>query len=77
MAKPIVDGIEKDLQGRIEVIRLDVWSDIGRAAAQRYGVRGIPTLLVLDGTGQVQSTQVGVPDRKRTVEAANRLLSDE
>ena len=77
MAKPIVDGIEKDLQDRVQVIRLDVWSDIGRAAAQRYGVRGVPTLLVLDGTGQVQSTQVGVPDRKRVVETASKLLLDE
>ena len=77
MAKPIVDGIAKDLHDRIEVIRLDVWSDIGRAAAQRYGVRGIPTLLVLDGAGQVQDVQVGVPDRKHTVEVASKLLLDE
>jgi thiol-disulfide isomerase/thioredoxin len=77
LAKPIVDGIEKDLSGRVDVIRLDVWSDIGRVAAQRYGVRGIPTLLVLDGAGQVQDTQVGIPDRKHTVEVANKVLSNQ
>jgi thiol-disulfide isomerase/thioredoxin len=76
VAKPIVDGIEKDLAGRIEVIRLDVWSDVGKAAAQRYGVRGIPTLLVLDGDGQVQDAQVGIPDRNHTVEMASKLLLD-
>jgi thiol-disulfide isomerase/thioredoxin len=77
VAKPIVDGIEKDLTDRVEVIRLDVWSDIGRVAAQRYGVRGIPTLLVLDGAGEVQDVQVGVPDRKHTVDVASKLLLDD
>ena len=72
-----MDGIEKDLNDRVEVIRLDVWSDIGRVAAQRYGVRGIPTLLVLDGAGQVQDAQVGLPDRKHTVEVASKLLLNE
>ena len=77
MAKPIVDGIEKDLQGRVEVIKLDVWSEIGRQAAQRYNVRGIPTLLVLDGAGEVQDVQVGVPERKHTVEIVSKLLLDQ
>jgi hypothetical protein len=77
VAKPIVDGIEKDLVDRVDVIRLDVWSDVGRVAAQRYGVRGIPTLLVLDGAGQVQDMQVGLPDRKQTVEVASKLLLDD
>ena len=70
-----MDGIEKDLADRVEVIRLDVWSDVGRVAAQRYGVHGIPTVLVLDGAGQVQDTQVGLPDRKHTVEVASKLVS--
>jgi hypothetical protein len=77
VAKPIVDGIEKDLQDRVEVIKLDVWSEIGRQAAQRYNVRGLPTVLVLDGAGEVQDVQVGVPDRKHTVETASKLLLDQ
>lgn len=68
-----MDGIEKDLQGRVEVVRLDVWGEIGKQAAQRYNVRGLPTLLVLDGVGEVQDVQVGVPDRKHTVEVAVEL----
>jgi thioredoxin-related protein len=73
VAKPIVDGIEKDLKDRARVIRLDVWSGVGKALAQRYGVRGIPTLVVLDRAGQVQDVQVGIPDRKHTVELATKL----
>jgi thioredoxin-related protein len=73
VAKPIVDGIEKDLTGRARVIRLDVSSQVGQLAAQRYGVRAIPTLFIFDGQGQVQDTVVGVPDRKNVVQTVTLL----
>lgn len=74
MAKPVVDGIEKDLKGQVKVIKLDVQDDIGRQAARRYGVYSIPTLIVFDGDGEVRDQQIGIPDRKRTVEYAKSLL---
>ena len=63
MAKPIVDGIEKDLEGTAKVIRLSVTSQVGSLMAQRYGVRGVPTIIVLDGQGEVMAQSVGMPDR--------------
>ncbi|MCL4303731.1 MAG: hypothetical protein KJ077_49050 [Anaerolineae bacterium] len=60
MAKPIVDGLERDLAGRARVVRLDLLSSLGRQAAHHFGVRGLPTLLVVDGKGQVILTQVGL-----------------
>lgn len=59
MAKPTVDGLERDLDGKAAVLRLDVRSPVGREAAARYGVRAVPTLIVVDGQGQVVLTQVG------------------
>jgi len=67
MAKPIVDGIEKDLEGTAKVIRLSVTSQVGSQMAQRYGVRGVPTIVVLDGEGEVITMSVGVPDRATLV----------
>ena len=67
MAKPIVDGIEKDLEGTAKVIRLSVTSQVGNQMAQRYGVRGVPTIVVLDGKGEVVTLSVGVPDRASLV----------
>jgi hypothetical protein len=67
MAKPIVDGIENDLEDRASVICLSVMSDIGGRAAQRYGVRGVPTLLIFDGRGNLVEQSVGVPNRKGIV----------
>ena len=63
MAKPIVDGIERDLEGTAKVIRLSVTNQVGNLMAQRYGVRGVPTIVVLDGDGQVIAQSVGLPDR--------------
>ena len=74
MAKPIVDGIERDLEGRASVIRLSVVSEVGSRAAQQYGVRGVPTLIIFDGNGQVVETSVGVPNRKSVVAQVTGLI---
>lgn len=55
-----MDGLERKLAGKASVIRLDLMSQVGRQAAARFGVRAVPTLLVVDGDGQVVLTQVGM-----------------
>ena len=63
---PVVDEIAKQYQGKIKVGKMDV--DKNQATPMRYGVRGIPTLLVFKG-GQVREQIVGfVP--KDTIEKA-------
>jgi thioredoxin len=63
---PVVDEIAKSYHGKLKVAKMDV--DRNTATPQRYGVRGIPTLLVFKG-GQVQEQIVGyVP--KETIEKA-------
>jgi hypothetical protein len=68
-----VDGIERELAGRVPVIRLSVFSRVGRQAAARFGVRGVPTFVVIGPDGAEASRHVGFPDRKRLVEAALSL----
>ena len=63
---PIVDELAKDYHGKIKVGKMDV--DNNSATPMRYGVRGIPTLLVFKG-GQVKEQIVGyVP--KETIQKA-------
>jgi thioredoxin 1 len=63
---PIVDEVATSYTGKIKVGKLDV--DRNTATAQRYQVRGIPTLLLFKG-GQVREQIVGyVP--KETIEKA-------
>jgi thioredoxin-related protein len=48
-----------------QVLRLSAWSSIGRQLAARYGVRGVPTFLLFDGSGQMVHYQVGRLDAER------------
>ena len=59
MAKPVVDRLERDLEGQAVVLRLNAASDIGKQLGARYGVRGVPTFFLFDGTGEMISYQVG------------------
>jgi thiol-disulfide isomerase/thioredoxin len=69
-AKPIVDGFEKDLEGKAKVVRLNVLSGLGREVAITYGIRGVPSTVVVDAGGEVVLTHTGIPSRKAIVEKA-------
>ena len=45
------------------MLRLSVLDDVGGQLAMRYGVRGVPTFVLLDGAGDVVLSQGGMPDR--------------
>jgi thioredoxin 1 len=63
---PIVDEVAEAYNGKVKVAKMDV--DRNSATPMRYGVRGIPTLLVFKG-GQVKEQIVGyVP--KETIQKA-------
>lgn len=53
---PILDDISKDYVGRVKVVKVNV--DESNATAAKYGVRGIPTLLLIKN-GEVVGTKVG------------------
>lgn len=63
---PIVDEVAQAYSGKAKVYKMDV--DRNNATPMRYGVRGIPTLLIFKG-GKVQEQIVGyVP--KDTIQKA-------
>jgi len=68
-----VDGIERDLGGSVQVLRLDVGDSVGRDLAIRYGVRGVPFLVLLDGEGRVVLKQAGTPRPEEVLRAADQL----
>lgn len=73
MAKPVVDGLEKKLEGKAAVVRLDVLSGVGQQAARQYGVRGVPSLVVVDGRGQAVFGQAGIPRPGQVIEQVEAL----
>lgn len=54
-----MDRLERDLEGQVQVLRLSAWSEVGKQLGARYGVRGVPTFFLFDGTGEMVSYQVG------------------
>lgn len=68
MAKPVVDGIEQALDGQAPVLRLNVRDATGSQLAMRFGVRGVPTLVVWQGEEVLRL--VGRIDRQAVVQAA-------
>lgn len=68
-----MNGIEKDLQGTAEVIRLNILNRVGREAASRYGVAAVPTLIVLGADGRPVYRRTGLPDRREIVTRVSAL----
>ena len=53
---PLVDELANDLEGKIKVVKINI-EDAPETPA-KYGVRGVPTLMVFKG-GELVDTKVG------------------
>ena len=54
---PILDDLAQKYAGKVRIVKLDV--DSNPATPPKFGVRGIPTLILFKD-GQVKATQVGL-----------------
>ena len=53
---PVLEEIAEEYEGRMKVCKLDI--DANEATPPRYGIRGIPTLMLFKN-GNVEATKVG------------------
>ncbi len=68
---PALEEIATEMNGRIKVVKLNI--DENPSVPSRYGVRGIPTLMLFKG-GEVAATQVGAAPKSKLVDWINRSL---
>jgi thioredoxin 1 len=68
---PIVEEIAAEYQGKLKVAKLNV--DDHPATASRYGIRGIPNLIILKA-GMVKEQIVGAVPKTRLVSAIEKAL---
>ena len=59
---PILDDIAKDYEGRVKVAKLNI--DDNRHTPVKYGVRGIPTLILFKN-GAPEAQQVGLVGKSK------------
>ena len=65
MIAPILEEAADDYKGKISVAKLNI--DENSATPAKYGVRGIPTLLIFQG-GEVKATKVGALSKSQMAE---------
>jgi len=68
---PLLEGLATDMAGKLTVAKLNV--DENPSTPMKYGVRGIPTLLIFKG-GQVASQKVGSLPKGKLYAWVNSVL---
>ena len=62
MIAPILDEIAKDYEGKITITKLNI--DENPGTPPKYGIRGIPTLMIFKN-GNVEATKVGAVSKSQ------------
>lgn len=62
MIAPILDEIADEYNGRLKIAKLNI--DDNLSTPRKYGIRGIPTLMLFKG-GNVEATKVGAVSKSQ------------
>lgn len=71
MLAPLLDDVAIDYEGRLGVSKIDV--DVNPEIAQKFNVRGLPTLMVFKD-GKVEGTKVGAVSKKVLTDFIDNIL---
>lgn len=70
--KPMIEDIARDYDGRLTVVTMDV--DANNQTPYRFGVRGVPTVMLFKG-GEVVGQKVGLPRKAELTSLIDSKLS--
>ncbi|MGD2005693.1 MAG: thioredoxin TrxA [Pseudomonadales bacterium] len=62
MIAPVLEELSTEYEGRVQIAKIDV--DANRAMAEKFGVRGIPTLMLFEN-GEAKATKVGALNKSQ------------
>ncbi|MBK5093546.1 MAG: hypothetical protein JJE48_08530 [Actinobacteria bacterium] len=68
-----MEELEKEYGGKVDFEEIDISSDF--ESAEKHGVQSTPTILVLDSSGTVTDTFVGVPEKAELIASLDKVLS--
>ena len=71
MIAPILDEIAKEYGEKLKVCKIDV--DSNPDIAPKFGIRGIPTLIMFKG-GNAESTKVGAVSKSQLIEFVDEII---
>ena len=62
MIAPILEDVARDYSGKLKIAKLNI--DDNQATPPKYGIRGIPTLMLFKN-GNVEATKVGAVSKSQ------------
>jgi len=69
----MVDGLERELTGRVAVVRLNIADQAGAEAQARFQTTKVPAIILLDADGvQRYRTEGKLPRRQAILDAVDR-----
>jgi thioredoxin 1 len=71
MIAPFLEELAKDMDGKVTVAKINI--DENPQTPMKYGVHGIPTLILFKN-GQVAATKIGAMPKSKLVEWVNSVL---
>ena len=71
MIAPVLDELAPEFAGKVKIVKMNV--DDNQATPAQFGVRSIPTLLLLKN-GQVVATQVGALPKSQLANFINQHI---
>ncbi len=72
MIAPILDEVSTAYQGRLQIAKMNV--DENRVVPDKFGIRGIPTLMLFKG-GQLAATKVGALSKAQLTAFIDQQIS--
>ena len=68
---PVLEDLSKDMDGKLTVVKINI--DENPGTPSKYGVRGIPTLMICKA-GQVSATKIGALPKSKLYEWVEQSL---
>ncbi|AWW00799.1 thioredoxin [Arcticibacterium luteifluviistationis] len=68
---PIIKELAKEVEGKVRIIKIDI--DKNQAVAQRYNIKGVPTLALFKG-GAIVWRQSGVQSKTQLLQVINQNM---
>lgn len=67
-----MDGLEKELTGKLEIARINIQTQVGRDLAPVYNFEYTPTYIFFDAQGHEQWRTIGEVDPQRVRNSVNQ-----
>lgn len=72
MLAPILDQLSEEMEGKVKIVKMNI--DENPETPSKFGVRGIPTMLLFKEGKQIASKKVGVQPKNVLQEWINSSL---